>query len=128
MAKYRYGFVDGTEEIEVSEEWAAVLREMDREEEANRKKQTRRHISLDAADFEGEEFAAPGDAESDLMVKEEEQHIEELFSSLTAVQRRRILLRMEGLTYRDIAKLENTSAMACQESITSAAKKMKKIL
>ena len=128
MAKYRYGFVDGTAEIEISEEWASVLREMDRAEEANRKKQTRRHISLDAVNFEGEEFAAPGDAESVLLEKEEEQHAEELLSSLTAVQRRRILLRMEGLTYRDIAKLENTSAMACQESITGAAKKIEKIL
>ena len=128
MAKYRYGFVDGTEEIEISEEWAAVLREMDREEEANRKKQTRRHISLDAVDFEGEEFAAPGDAESVLMEKEEEQHIEELLSSITAVQRRRVELRMDGLTYREIAKLEKTSAIACQESITGAAKKIEKIL
>ena len=127
MAKYRYGFVDGTEEIEISEEWASVLREMDRAEEANRKKQTRRHISLDAVDFEGGEFAEEGDAETALLEKEADWAVEEMRSSLTDVQRRRVEMRLDGLTYREIAMMESTSAMACQESVMGAAKKLKKI-
>ena len=104
MAKYRYGFADGTEEIEISEEWAAVLREMDREEEANRKKQTRRHISLDAVDYEGEEFAEDGDSETALLEKESDRVVERTLSSLTDVQRRRVEMRTLGMSYRDIAE------------------------
>ena len=125
MAKYRYGFVDGTEEIEISEEWAAVLREMDREEEANRKKQTRRHISLDAVDFEGEEFAEDGDAETALLKKESDRVVEEILSSLTDVQRRRVELRMEGRTFREIGMLEGINFRRVEKSVNQAREKMK---
>ena len=128
MAKYRYGFADGTEEIEISEEWAAVLREMDREEEANRKKQTRRHISLDAVDYEGEEFAEDGDAETALLEKESDRVVERTLSSLTDVQRRRVEMRTLGMSYRDIAEKENTNWKTIKESITGAAIKIQKNL
>ena len=125
MAKYRYGFVDGTEEIEISEEWAAVLREMDREEEANRKKQTRRHISLDAVDYEGEEFAEDGDAETALLEKESDRVVEEILSSFTDVQRRRVELRMEGRTFREIGMLEGINFRRVEKSVNQAREKMK---
>ena len=125
MAKYRYGFVDGTEEIEISEEWAAVLREMDREEEANRKKQTRRHISLDAVDYEGEEFAEDGDAETALLEKESDRVVEGILSSLTDVQRRRVELRMEGRTFREIGMLEGINFRRVEKSVNQAREKMK---
>ena len=125
MAKYRYGFVDGTEEIEINEEWAAVLREMDREEEANRKKQTRRHISLDVVDFEGEAFAAPGDAETALLEKESEEKVEKLLSRLTETQRRRVEMRMEGRTYREIGMLEGINFRRAEKSVNQAREIMK---
>ena len=125
MAKYRYGFVDGTEEIEISEEWAAVLREMDREEEANRKKQTRRHISLDAVDYEGEEFAEDGDSETALLEKESDRVVEGILSSLTDVQRRRVELRMEGRTFREIGMLEGINFRRVEKSVNQAREKMK---
>ena len=56
--KYSYYYATGTESVEIDEEWAALLQAMDREEEANRKKETRRHYSLDDIDYEGEEFGA----------------------------------------------------------------------
>ena len=128
MAKYRYSFVDGAEEIEISEEWVAVLREMDREEEANRKKQTRRHISLDAVDYEGEEFAEDGDAETALLEKESDRVVERTLSSLTDVQRRRVEMRTLGMSYRDIAEKEKTNWKTIKESITGAAIKIQKNL
>ena len=125
MAMYRYGFVDGTEEIEISDEWTAVLREMDREEEANRKKQTRRHISLDAVDFEGVEFAEAGDAETALLEKESEEEVKKLLSRLTETQRRRVELRMEGRTYREIGVLEGINFRRVEKSVNQAREKMK---
>ena len=127
MAKYRYGFVDGTEEIEISEEWAAVLREMDREELNGNRRETRRHTSLEILDYEGEVFAAAGDAETALLLKESEEEVETALSNLTEIQRRRVKMRMEGRSYREIAMLENISVMSCQESVMAAAKKIKKI-
>ena len=44
---YVYEFVNETVEIEISEEWAAVLREFDRQEYNNNQKETRRHKGLD---------------------------------------------------------------------------------
>ena len=44
---YVYEFVNETVEIEISEEWAAILREMDREEMLSDRRETRRHTSLE---------------------------------------------------------------------------------
>ena len=44
---YVYEFVNETVEIEISEEWAAILREMDREEKLSDRRETRRHTSLE---------------------------------------------------------------------------------
>ena len=62
--KYRYAFITGTEEVEISEEWAAVLEEMDHEQQLSDRRETRRHQSLDDLLYEGLDFAAEGDAES----------------------------------------------------------------
>ena len=70
--KYTYSFATGTEAVEIGSEWASLLEEMDRAEEANRKRETRRHLSLDAMLFDGQDLAAPGDAETPLLEKERE--------------------------------------------------------
>ena len=51
--KYNYEFLDETVEIEISEEWAAVLYEFDKREYNNNHTETRRHITLDAVCYEG---------------------------------------------------------------------------
>ena len=47
--KIKYEFADETIEIEVSEDWGAVLIELDRQEYNNDHAETRRHISLETA-------------------------------------------------------------------------------
>lgn len=55
--------------------------------------------------------------------------LEQAMAQLTEVQRRRVKLRyFEGLTYAQIAKLEQTSDPAILKSIVSALEKMKKFL
>ena len=51
--KIKYEFVDGDVELEVSDEWASVLAELDRLERNNDKKEKRRHYSLEARTYEG---------------------------------------------------------------------------
>ena len=45
--KYTYEFVNETVEIEIDEEWEAILEEEDRKEYNSNKKETRRHLKLD---------------------------------------------------------------------------------
>ena len=88
--KYRYGFVTGNETVEVPEEWAAVLREMDQEEMNNGRRETRRHSSLEKLLEEGVDFAAPGNAESVLMENEYSPETEKALDCLTETQIRPI--------------------------------------
>ena len=55
--KIKYEFVDGDVELEVSDEWASVLAELDRLERNNDKKEKRRHYSLEACKYEGADYA-----------------------------------------------------------------------
>ena len=47
MKKYEYSFSNESEIIEVSDEWADILEELDRLEYNNNHAETRRHVSLD---------------------------------------------------------------------------------
>lgn len=55
--KIKYQFATETVEIEVSDDWGNLVIDLDRQEYNNDHKETRRHVSLDAAEFEGEVFA-----------------------------------------------------------------------
>ncbi|MEA5048077.1 MAG: sigma-70 family RNA polymerase sigma factor [Eubacteriales bacterium] len=59
LVKITYRFADGhMEEIEVEPEVAETIRELDRQEYNNTQKETRRHTSLSAMEYEDERFAA----------------------------------------------------------------------
>ncbi len=47
MKKYEYSFSNESVNIEVSDEWADILEELDRIEYNNNHAETRRHVSLD---------------------------------------------------------------------------------
>ena len=50
--KVKYQFVNEMVEIEVDNDWSAVITELDRKERNNNKTETRRHCSFDAFDME----------------------------------------------------------------------------
>ena len=59
LVKITYRFADGhVEEMEVEQEVSETMRELDRQEYNNTQKETRRHTSLNAVDYEDERFAA----------------------------------------------------------------------
>ena len=59
LIKITYRFADGrVEELEVEQEVAETLKELDRQEYNNTQKETRRHTSLSAVEYEDERFAA----------------------------------------------------------------------
>ena len=124
--KYRYAFTTGAEEVEISEEWAAVLEEMDHEQQLSDRRESRRHQSLDDLLYEGLDFAAEGNAESPLLEKEDGRELAAALSGLTEIQRRRLLMHCEGMTLREIAKLENVNFQKIGKSVDQAKKILKK--
>ena len=123
--KYRYAFTTGEEGVEIPEEWAAVLEEMDHEEQLSNRRETRRHQSLDDLLYEGLDFAAEGDAESPLLKKEDGRELEEALGCLTETQRRRLLMHCEGMTLMDIAKKENVHVKKIARSLAQTRKNQK---
>ena len=126
--KYRYAFTTGEEGVEIPEEWAAVLEEMDHEEQLSNRREIRRHQSLDDLLYEGLDFAAEGDAESPLLKKEDGRELEEALGCLTEIQRRRLLMHCEGMTYREMGNREAANIKSCEESVKGAIRKMQKIM
>ena len=59
LVKIMYRFADGhVEELKVEPEVADALKELDRQEYNNTQKETRRHTSLSAVEYEDERFTA----------------------------------------------------------------------
>ena len=60
--KITYEFVTGEiSGVEVDERLGGMLLDLDRQQENNDQKETRRHFSLDSMDYEGELFASAED-------------------------------------------------------------------
>lgn len=55
--KIKYEFATETTEIEVNEEWATILIDLDKQEFNNNRRETRRHNSLDGYAYEPREFS-----------------------------------------------------------------------
>lgn len=122
--KYTYAFATGSSQVEVPEEWAELLAEMDHEEELHNRRETRRHCSLDDLVYEGLDFAAEGDAEDALINRENVRELTEALDALTETQRRRLLMHCAGMTYREIAKLEKVTFTKVGRSMEQAKSKI----
>lgn len=125
--KINYTFANGeTSDVEVSEEIGTVILDS-RREEGNLDRKERYHCySLDAADFEGEDYADGSTPESELFLQLENQHIAETFDKLSEVQKRRLLMLAQGLSLREIARREGKDIKTIRESIEGARKKFLK--
>lgn len=126
--KINYIFANGeTSDVEVSEEIGTVILDS-RREESNLERKERYHCySLDAAEFEGEEYADSSTPETTLLLQLENQHIAETLDQLSEVQKRRLLLLAQGLSVREIARREGKDIKTVRESIDGARKKFLKI-
>ena len=125
--KINYTFANGeTSDVEVSEEIGTVILDS-RREESNLDRKERYHCySLDAADFEGEDYADGSTPESELFLQLKNQHIAETFDKLSEVQKRRLLMLAQGLSLREIARREGKDIKTIRESIEGARKKFLK--
>ena len=125
----RYEFCTGeVETVEVNEEIGTVIVDS-RREEANLDRKEHRHCwSLDAMTYEGAEFADPDAEDDDPYGVQEElgESIRLAFSRLSGVQRRRLQMLADGLSIREISRIEGKNFKTVYESIEAGRKKFLK--
>ena len=81
--KITYEFVTGEiSGVEVDERLGGMLLNLDRQQYNNDQKETRRHVSLDGMDYEGELFASAEDTEGEAVRRED---MTRLFSAMEAL-------------------------------------------
>jgi RNA polymerase sigma factor (sigma-70 family) len=128
--EYTYRFVTGEEiTIKIEQDELALLRELDRLEYNTHQKETRRHVSLDAAgvlSVPDEKSPDPADA---VEAAEDTRALMQALMRLSLEQRE--LLRAvfdEGISLVEIARKEGVSQPAISQRLKALKKKLKKLL
>ena len=104
------------------------------EEERKQENAERRHrywvtVSLDSLEYEGEWFADPSPSPAEVCEREEEQRrVDEVMSTLTEVQRRRLQMKMDDpdCNLNDIAKKEGVAFKQIKKTFDQIRKKYEK--
>ena len=125
--KIKYQFATETVEIEVADDWGNLVIDLDRQEYNNDHAETRRHYSLDAITYEGEEYGTEDAAVCNFA---EYEDLRNAIAQLTPNQQAIIKAHfIDGLTFTEIAKRMGTSHQAIQQAVERAKKQiLKKLL
>ena len=122
--KIKYQFATETVEIEVSDDWGNLVIDLDRQEYNNDHKETRRHVSLDAAEFEGEVFAVE---DPSLESFADNYDLQQAIAKLTDNQRRIIVGHFfEDISYVDLAKELGVTEAGVRQAANRALKQIQK--
>lgn len=127
--KIKYQFANGeVSEVEVDDALGAVITASRREEE-NYERKTRYHCpySVDKLLYEGEDYADKSlTPDAHVINREEEKVVQAFMETLTDVQRRRLHMRMDGMSIAEIAEAEGTSYNGITFCFKQIKKKFKK--
>lgn len=128
--KIKYEFVDGDVELEVSDEWASVLAELDRLERNNDKKEKRRHYSLEARTYEGAYYAVEDKGISALFEGlGDAERLNEALTHLSSKQQDLIrAIYFEWISVSKYADIMGISQPAISQQLKTVYKKLKKFL
>lgn len=128
--KFRYEFANGEiSEIEVEDSLGELLLDSDRQEYNNDHKETRRHVSLNGMDYEGELFFSPADTETEVLQREELARLMGAMEALSPAQRELILkVYFENQRIVDIARAEGVTKQSVHERLKRALNKLEKFL
>lgn len=128
--KIRYEFVNGeVSEIEVDEGLGELLVDFDRQQYNNDHKETRRHVSLDGMDYEGELFTSAEDTEGELLRREDTARLMEAMKTLSPSQRELLLkVYFNGRSLVSIAAEEGVDKSSISHRLERIYKKLKKFL
>ena len=128
--KIKYEFVDGDVELEVSDEWASVLAELDRLERNNDKKEKRRHYSLEACTYEGADYAVEDKGISALFEGlGDTERLNEALTHLSSKQQALIrTIYFEGISVTKYAERLGVTKGAVSQQLKTIRKKLKKFI
>ena len=128
--KITYEFVTGeVSGVEVDEHLGGMLLDLDRQQDNNDQKETRRHVSLDGMDYEGELFASAEDTEGEAVRREDMARLFSAMEVLSPDQRELVeKVYFEGRKITDIAAEEGVDKSAVSHRLGRIHKKLKKIL
>ena len=127
--KIKYEFANETIEIEVEEEWADIVIDLDRQEYNVNHKETRRHCSLEAYNLDDALLPSDEDVVQDIIKAEEAGRLREALSCLDADQRELVeALYFEGVKAADFAEQKGVSPSAITQRKATALKKLKRFL
>lgn len=126
--KIKYEFVNETVEVEVDEQWATVIAELDRHDYNNDKKETRRHTTLDNGFDDGEWLAVEEDGILSLF--EDTEQLDRLASAMTHLNEKQCELVQaifyDGVKPSEYARLTGVTKGAISHQIETIRKKLKK--
>ena len=125
--KITYEFVTGeVSGVEVDERLGGMLLDLDRQQENNDQKETRRHFSLNGMDYEGELFASAEDTERAVEHREDVARLYSAMEALSPSQRELVKkVYFEERKITDIAREEGVSHVAVRDRLERIYKKIK---
>ena len=128
--KIKYEFADGDVEVDVPNEWASILVELDRLERNNDKKERRRHYSLDACVYEGIVYASEDKNLTAIFETDSKfGRLTEARKYLSDKQKSLIkAVYFDGMSVSDYAKHMGISQSAVSQQLKTIYKKLKKLL
>ena len=124
--RIKYQFATETVELEVDDDWGSLVIDLDRQENNNDHKETRRHYSLDALVYEGEDY---GIVDESINALAEYEDLRNAIAQLTDNQKDLIQAHFfAGLSYTEIAQRMGTTPQAVWQAIERAKKQISKKL
>lgn len=128
--KIRYEFVTGEfSEIEVDDSLGELLVDFDRQEYNNDHKETRRHVSLDGMEYEGELFSSVADTADEVERREELARLMRAMEALSPAQRELVLkVYFEKVRITDIARAEGVTEAAIRNRLKKIYARLRKFL
>ena len=128
--KITYEFVTGKiSGVEVDESLGGMLLDLDRQQYNNDQKESRRHVSLDGMDYEGELFASAEDTEGEAVRREDMARLYSAMEALSPSQRELVeKVYFEERTFASIAREEGVGESAIRDRMKRIHKKLEKNL
>ncbi len=128
--KIIYEFVTGeVSEVEVDERLGGMLLDLDRQQYNNDHKETRRHVSLNGMDYEGELFVSAEDTEREAERREDIARLYSAMEILSPSQRELVKkVYFEKRKITDIAREEGVSEAAIRNRLKKIYSRLKKFL
>lgn len=128
--KIKYEFANGDVEVDVPNEWASILVELDRLERNNDKKERRRHYSLDSCVYEGIVYASEDKNLTAIFETDSKfGRLTEAIKYLSDKQKSLIkAVYFDGMSVSDYAKHMGISQSAVSQQLKTIYKKLKKFL